>query len=98
MKKQTFEVTMKTSTTMILAAIGIAALASPVMAQSRPNTTPPVSENNVFWGLENAPPHENAYGSLAHPRTSRLAPDAAADSSPRLIDCVHVSFPQCSGQ
>jgi hypothetical protein len=89
---------MKTSLIMILATMGVAALASPVMAQARPNATPPLSEENVFWGLENAPPHEHAYASFARPRTSRLAPDAAAVSPPRIIDCVHVPFPQCGGE
>jgi hypothetical protein len=91
---------MKTRTIMILAAMGVAALASPVMAQTRPNTNPPLSEDNVFWGLENAPLHEHGYGSVAHPRAGRLpasAPDAAAFAPPHIIDCVHVPFPQCSG-
>jgi hypothetical protein len=84
---------------MILAAMGAAALASPVAAQTSRNTNAPVSENNALWGVENAPPHEHTYGSAAHPQTqtSRFAPDAAAVSQPRVIDCVHVPFPQCSG-
>jgi hypothetical protein len=88
---------MKTSTIMILAAIGSAALTSPVMAQTRSHTNPPLSENNALWGLENAPPHGHAYGSVTNSRAGRLAPDAAAAPLPRIIDCVHVAFPQCSG-
>jgi hypothetical protein len=87
---------MKTRTMMMLAAMGVAALASPVMAQTVRNNVP-LSENNALWGLENAPPHEHAYGSVTHPGTSRLAPGAAAVAPHRIIDCVHVQFPQCSG-
>jgi hypothetical protein len=82
-----------------LAAMGVAALASPVMAQTRPNTNLPLSENNVFWGLESAPLHEHAYGSV--PREGQLqasTPDAAAVPPPHIIDCVHVPFPQCGGE
>lgn len=85
---------------MILAAIGVAALTSPVTAQIRPNTSPPLSEDNVFWGLENAPPLEHTYGSAHQTRMDRApasTPDVAAAPTPRIIDCVHVPFPQCSG-
>jgi hypothetical protein len=83
---------------MILAVMGVAALASPVAAQTRRDANVPVSENNALWGVENAPPQEHAYGS-AHPQTQtgRFAPGAAAVSPPRVVDCVHVQFPQCSG-
>lgn len=40
----------------------------------------------------------NARGSVAHTRTSRLAPAAAVQGRQiRLDDCVHVTFPQCDG-
>jgi hypothetical protein len=77
--------------------MSVAALTSPVMAQTWQNTHVPVSENNVFWGMEAAPPHENAYGSTTYSRTDRLAPGAAAVHPHRILDCVHVTFPQCSG-
>jgi hypothetical protein len=99
--KNIFEVTMKTTTVMILAAMSVGALASPVMAQSWPNiNNVPVSENNALWGVESAPPHEHAYGSTARAHTGRVArqPEAAAASQGRVIDCVHVTFPQCSGE
>jgi hypothetical protein len=105
---------MKTSLKVIMAAIGISALASPVMAETflttdtyvpaetwRNTYNPPLSEDNVFWGLENAPPHQHAYGYVAHHRrTYRIEPgtsDPAAVPPSGIIDCVHVTFPQCSG-
>jgi hypothetical protein len=89
---------MKMSTVVVLTAMGVAALASPVMAQTwRNSNNVPVSENNALWGLENAPPHEHAYGSSAHLQTSRIAPGTGAVAPHRIIDCVHVPFPQCSG-
>jgi hypothetical protein len=105
---------MKTSLKVIVIATGIAALASPVMAETfvatdtvvpaenlRNTYNPPLSEDNVFWGLENAPPHQHAYGYVAHHRrTYRIEPgmpDSSAVSPSGIIDCVHVTFPQCSG-
>ena len=94
---------MKTMTTAILAAMGAALLASPVMAQTWQRTSPPPSENNVFWGLENTPPQAQAYGSSVRtradslPRGAVVAPDTFDASAPRTIDCVHVTFPQCGG-
>jgi hypothetical protein len=94
---------MKTKTIAILAAMGVALLASPVVAQTWPRTSPPLPDENVFWGLENAPPHGNAYGSSVRsragllPRGAVVAPGTADTSAPRVIDCVHVTFPQCGG-
>ena len=40
----------------------------------------------------------NARGSVAHTRTTRLAPGGAVPGSQiRLDDCMHVTFPQCDG-
>ncbi len=78
---------MRTSLKVILAAVAIAALASPVMAQSRshPHAAPSASI-------------ANARGSVAHIRTGRFAPGVVVEGSQiRLDDCVHVAFPQCDG-
>jgi hypothetical protein len=94
---------MKTQTIANLAAMGIALLASPVAAQTWQRTSAPLPENNVFWGLENAPPQGHTYGSNVRPRAGSLprgaivAPGTADATGPRVIDCVHVTFPQCGG-
>jgi hypothetical protein len=96
---------MRTSVKVILAAMGVAALASPVMAQGISGTpwreaNVPVSTDNVFWGLAYAPlygPAYGAYGSVAPPRAGQFAPGVVAAPLPRILDCVHVPFPQCSG-
>lgn len=90
---------------MILAATGIAALASPVLAQTWWNASVPLSTDNVFWGLAYGPAYGPpaygplAYGSVAHPSASRLAPGfvVVPPPLPRILDCVHVTFPQCGG-
>jgi hypothetical protein len=91
-----------------LAAIGIAIMASPVMAQNPRNANIPVSTDNVFWGLAvaplqvPAPAYGLAYGSVVRAPV-RPAPGLAggpvfdAVPLPRILDCVHVPFPQCSG-
>ena len=94
---------MKTTTIAILAAMGVALLASPVVAQTWQRTSPPLPEENVFWGLENTPPQGHTYGSIVRPRAGSfprgavVAPGTADASAPRIIDCVHVTFPQCGG-
>jgi hypothetical protein len=100
---------MRTSTKVILAAMGVAALASPVMAQTWPDVNVPVSTDNVFWGLAYAPLYGSAYGaygahgaygaygSAAPVRPGLLAPGVVEAPLPRILDCVHVPFPQCSG-
>ena len=75
---------MNTSLKVVLTAIGIAVLASPVMAQ--PESNP------------HAATISNARGSIAHARaratqTERVAPVPTV----RLDDCIHVQFPQCGG-
>jgi hypothetical protein len=79
---------MNISLKVMLTAIGIAVLASPVMAQpaSQPESNP------------HAATISNARGSIAHARaratqTERVAPVPTV----RLDDCVHVQFPQCGG-
>jgi hypothetical protein len=68
----------RSKTIMILAAMGFAALASPVMAQTS--------------GLKNAPLHKHAYGYAAH-QAGRLEPSAAADTKSGTLGCTHVPFP-----
>jgi hypothetical protein len=76
---------MNTSLKVILTAIGIAVLASPVMAQSESNTHPAASISN-------------ARGSVANGRTIRVGRETSSELNQyRLDDCVHVAFPQCGG-
>jgi hypothetical protein len=76
---------MNTSLKVILTAIGIAVLASPVMAQSESNTRPAASISN-------------AQGSVASGRAIRVGHWTSSELGQyRLDDCVHVTFPQCGG-
>jgi hypothetical protein len=78
---------MRTSLKVILVATAIAAVASPVMAQSQSPAYAGRSANIA-----------NAHGSVAHTRTGRLAPlGSVGGNHIRLDDCVHVAFPQCDG-
>jgi hypothetical protein len=83
----------------ILAATSVAVLASPVMAHSwryrHAPLGPDLSTNNALWGEPYY--HGRAYGSAVYPPVGRFGPGAAIDGPPRVIDCVHVAFPQCSG-
>jgi hypothetical protein len=104
---------MRTSVKVILAAVSSAVLASSVMAQNWRNPDAPLlpdlSTDNVFWGEVYAHPHPFAYGSAAPAYGSaapapagRFAPGVTGpgvtvSGHPRIIDCVHVTFPQCSG-
>ena len=91
---------MRAGMKVILATMGVAILASPVVAQTWPEANVPVSTDNVFWGLAYAPPYRpahGAYGSVAPPRPGQFAPGVVAAPLPRILDCVHVPFPQCSG-
>jgi hypothetical protein len=93
----------------IQAAMGIAVLASPVVAQTWRDANVPVSTDNVFWGLAYAPLYRHApaygygpaYGYAAPYRAWRRTPGppgmAVEGQLPRILDCVHVPFPQCSG-
>jgi hypothetical protein len=85
---------------------GAVAVASPVTAQNwqAPNgryANVPVSTDNVFWGLAyaplQAPAYGLAYGSAAGIPAGRPVPGIAAAPPPRILDCVHVTFPQCGG-
>lgn len=94
---------MKTAMKVILTGIGIAVLASPVMAQTWWNARVPLSTDNALWGLAYEPPYvapaygAPAYGSVARLPSGRLAPGFTVVAPPRILDCVHVTFPQCSG-
>jgi hypothetical protein len=93
----------------ILATTGVVILASPVMAQTSPESKVPVSTDNVFWGLAHAPlyghapvhGYGSAYDAAVPHRAGRVAPGLPAGPTegqlPRVLDCVHVTFPQCSG-
>jgi hypothetical protein len=76
---------MGTNLKVILTAIGVAVLASPVMAQSalRPHAAP-------VAGIS------SAHGSVAG--AGRLVPGLFEGSQTRIDDCVHVTFPQCGGE
>jgi hypothetical protein len=88
---------MRTNIKVTLAAMGIALLSSPVTAQTWRNANIPLSTDNVFWDLALAPLSGPAYGSVARAPAGRLAPRPLATPLPRILDCVHVPFPQCSG-
>jgi hypothetical protein len=76
---------MNTSMKVILTAAGIAALASPVMAQTNLNTRVPASISQ-------------AHGSASHARTHRAASAETTEGSHlRIDDCVRTTFPQCGG-
>jgi hypothetical protein len=78
---------MRASLKVMLVATAIAAVASPVMAQS---------ESRAYSGPSAS--IANGRGSVAHTRTSRLLPwGAVSGNQIRLDDCVHVAFPQCDG-
>jgi hypothetical protein len=71
--------------------------------QTGRHATPPLWENNVFWGMESEPQPSRGYGSSVYPagqppRDVGAAPGAVdVHAQPRILDCVHVAFPQCSG-
>ncbi len=73
---------MNTSLKVILTAVGIAILASPVMAQ--PESNAPAGHANI----------SNAHGS-AHVRAGRAAATNEGNQV-RSDDCAHSGFPQCS--
>lgn len=78
---------MNTSLKVILSAVGVAFLASPVMAQStsNANTAPSVAITS-------------AHGSASHTHAGRdTRGHHYATQTPRVEDCVHVAFPQCGG-
>jgi len=77
---------MRTNLKVILAAAAIAALASPVMAQSEshPHAAP------LAAGVS------NAHGHVVRARTARPVAGAVEGGQYQVDDCVHVAFPQCS--
>ncbi len=86
---------MKTNLKVIAAAIGVAVLASPALAQSESH--PHAAQSAA--GISNAHGSAaNARGSVARTRTNLLGPGAANEGGQiRLDDCTHVAFPQCGG-
>jgi hypothetical protein len=85
----------------ILAATGVGILASPIMAQTLRDANIPVSTDNVYWGLAVLPLYRRtygpAYGSVARVPAGRFVPGLDATPLPRVLDSVHVPFPQGSG-
>lgn len=87
----------------VLAIAAVAALPSPAQAQVRREPWIPVSTNNVFWGLALGPvildpvfPQPGwapAYGAAG--RVPPGAPVPGRAYVPRILDCVHIPFPQC---
>jgi hypothetical protein len=96
---------MRTNLKVVLATLGIAVLASPVMAQSLiPRPDVELSAANISNARGSAIASNahgsvsNARGSAAHTRASRAGAAAPIEGSEiRLDDCVHVAFPQCGG-
>jgi hypothetical protein len=94
---------MRTRMTVIVAAMGAAVLASPATAGNWRTAPVPLSTNNVYWGLgyrgyahQHLYGHEHGYGAAAYPELR--APGAGNGGvRPQIDDCIHVTFPQCSG-
>jgi hypothetical protein len=77
---------MNTNLKVILTAIGIAALASPVMAQTGSHSSAPSTSIS------------NARGSAAHGRINRAQSTTNYQGNHTNVDdCVRTAFPQCSG-
>ena len=77
---------MRTNLKVILAAMGIAVLTSPVMAGTLRNTHAPLSTE---LSTDNA---------FARAERDRRVPGATADGVHSAVkDCVRVPFPQCGG-
>lgn len=74
---------MKTSLKVILTAMTVAVLASPVMAQ--PESHPHAASASI----------SHAHGSAARTHAGQLAP--VESNQVHVDDCVHVAFPQCTG-
>jgi hypothetical protein len=88
---------MRTNMRLILAAMGVAVLASPVTAQTGQNARVPLSTDLVTKNVFRGTIYGRPYGYIAHPPVGRLAPGAIIEGTqPRILDCVHVLFPQCS--
>jgi hypothetical protein len=102
---------MRTSVKVVLAAIGAAVVAYPVMAETVRNgyVQPDVSTDNVFWGIpypahgrpasayeRPAYGHPYGYGSVGRPTAGHRYENGPV-AHPPIIDCVHVTFPNCSG-
>lgn len=86
---------MKTNLKVILAAIGVAVLASPVLAQSEshPHAASAATISNAHGSAAG-----NARGSVARIRADRFGPGRAIEGGQnQLDDCTRVAFPQCGG-
>jgi hypothetical protein len=89
---------MNTNLKVLLTAIGIATLASPVMAQSMTNR-PYVGTSAVDISNAHGSVLSNARGSVAgarRERTERVAPITEGNQV-HIDDAVHTPFPQQSG-
>jgi hypothetical protein len=77
-----------------LAALTLAAIASRVVAEPRPDTNIPLSAGNAFSGEANNRPY--GYGSIPHlPAGRRAAGVVIEPAHHRILDCIHMPFPQC---
>jgi hypothetical protein len=96
---------MRTSMKVIVAATGAVVLASPAMASNWRTAPVPLSANTT-WGLgyrgyAHQRPHEHGYGrgygAAYAPQAAQPAPGAGMGGGvrPQILDCVHVTFPQC---
>ena len=91
---------MKTNLKVVLTAVAIKAVASPVMAQSGLLTVSPENWQRASDWAQHVTPlpanAEGARGSASHSE-SRHVPAAVRQNGAqiRLDDCVHVDFPQC---
>lgn len=81
---------MNTKLKVILTAMSIAVLASPVMAETDSNR----SAAEISHAHASAHVRHQAYA-RAHINESRML--AVPGNQPAVEDCVHVTFPQCGG-
>jgi hypothetical protein len=78
-----------------LAALTLAAIASPVVAESRVDTNALLSAGHVYHGEATRRP--DGYGSVPRPVVARRAHGMAFEPARYpILDCVHAQFPQCS--
>jgi hypothetical protein len=91
---------MKTHMKAIVTATVAVVLASPAVADPQPRTwrtaPVPLSTNNVYWGVGyRGYAHQHPYGH-GHGYGAAAYPERRAPRQPEA-DCVHVTFPQCTG-
>jgi hypothetical protein len=93
---------MRTSMKAIVAATGAVVLASPAVADNWRTAPVPLS-TNATWGLgyrgythQRPYGHGHGYGAAYDPQAGKRAPGAGIGGArPQILDCVHVTFPQC---